>query len=68
MMENNLMPQYNYRCLTCEKEFELQRSYDDNSKPRCPHCKSRKVQHLIESPAVIYRGKDFTLSNDEGES
>jgi putative FmdB family regulatory protein len=43
------MPNYEYRCLNCNRKFEIFYSYSDydKQKPVCPHCKSNKVQRRI---------------------
>lgn len=43
------MPFYQYRCLDCNKRFEVFLSYSDyGQKPvSCPHCASERVQRRI---------------------
>lgn len=43
------MPTYQYRCLNCNKRFEIFMTYTEyGSTPViCPHCKSDKVQRRI---------------------
>ena len=55
------MPTYNYSCKTCGHLFEVEKTIDDETKIRCPMCKSRKVKKLINIPTVIY--KDDGLRN-----
>ena len=54
------MPTYNYICKTCGYLFEVEKTIDDETKIRCPMCKSRKVKKLINIPTVIYRDDGFT--------
>lgn len=45
------MPTYEYRCKNCGHEFAevLRISEHDRYKPRCPKCKSEKIQQLVSS-------------------
>jgi len=40
------MPQYNFLCRACKKEFSkiLTLSEYDKGKPACPHCRSKDVE------------------------
>jgi len=43
------MPNYEYRCLNCNRKFEVYISYSDYGKHKteCPYCESAKVQRRI---------------------
>lgn len=43
------MPNYDYRCLSCRRRFEVYLSYSEYGKHRskCPHCNSEQVQRRI---------------------
>jgi putative FmdB family regulatory protein len=43
------MPNYGYRCLNCQRRFEVYLSYQDYDKQQvvCPYCNSEKVQRRI---------------------
>ena len=65
------MPQYNYRCKNCGKEYiafmqikELNTVRESKLKI-CPNCKSGLADRIIKnSPLVIYKGDGFTLSKE----
>ena len=59
------MPKYSYRCIACGKEFEVERHYNDNSKQKCPKCKSNKTRKIIGVPFIQFHGSGFTLSKSE---
>ncbi len=48
------MPMYEYRCEDCGHEFTtvLTISEHDKTKPKCPKCKSKKVQQTLSSVFV----------------
>ena len=43
------MPNYEYRCLNCNRNFEVYISYSDYGKRKtgCPHCESTKIERKI---------------------
>lgn len=55
------MPTYDMKCLSCGHEFTVSKSYDDNSKDKCPKCKKKKVRKIISVPSISFRGEGFTL-------
>ena len=44
------MPTYTYRCLDCQRRFEIFLSYDEygHITVRCPHCESGNVRRKID--------------------
>ena len=52
------MPRYDYRCLSCEDEFELVQSFAEAGTAICPACSGagRRVFHAVP---VIYKGSGF---------
>ena len=43
------MPNYVYRCLNCQKQFEVYMSYSEYEERQveCPHCNSQEIQRRI---------------------
>ncbi len=58
------MPYYPYRCLDCNKRFELFMSYNEYGiqPAACPHCHSQNVQRRI-SRVRIARSEDSRLES-----
>ena len=58
------MPVYEFRCLNCQRRFEIFASYKDYdpSKIVCPHCKSANVQRRIGRLRVA-RSDDSRMEN-----
>lgn len=52
------MPRYDYRCLSCDDEFELVQSFAEAGQGVCPACSGagRRVFHAVP---VIYKGSGF---------
>jgi putative FmdB family regulatory protein len=60
------MPLYDYKCLACEKVFEVEQTYDEHDRDveheqtraiRCPHCGSKRVEHSIASSVLVITSK-----------
>ncbi len=50
------MPLYEYRCLKCQKTFELRRSWHEREAVvPCPHCQSQETERVY-SPFFGLRG------------
>lgn len=56
------MVKYDYKCQVCNHVFEVESSYNDDRKPKCPECKSSKVRKIILPTSIHYRGDGFTKS------
>ena len=52
------MPRYDYRCLSCEREFELVQSFAEAGTGVCPLC-SGAGRRLFHAVPVIYKGSGF---------
>ena len=58
------MPTYEYRCLTCETEFESVQSIMDDSKSICPKCESKDTLKLIAgSSSFVLKGGGWAADN-----
>ena len=76
------MPLYEYRCESCEHQFEVIQKFSDPHVSVCPKCGGGPVVKLISSPAFTFKGtgfyitdyarkdqaKDDQASNDQGKS
>ncbi len=58
------MPNYPYRCLNCQKRFEVFMTYTDygNKPVNCPNCQSKNVMRRI-SRVRIARSDESRLEN-----
>ena len=52
------MPRYDYRCTSCNHEFELVQSFSEAGVGTCPLCRNsgQRVYHAVP---VIYKGSGF---------
>lgn len=52
------MPRYDYRCTSCDDEFELVQTFAEAGKGTCPAC-SGAGQRVFHAVPVIYKGSGF---------
>ncbi|NLW24880.1 MAG: zinc ribbon domain-containing protein [Clostridia bacterium] len=42
------MPNYDFKCKECSREFSVQVSIKEKSKTVCPHCGGKELQQLFK--------------------
>jgi putative FmdB family regulatory protein len=63
------MPTYDYRCDSCEHEFELFQSIKDDPIKKCPECGKPKVRRLFGTgAAIMFKGSGFYKTDYRSES
>ncbi len=56
------MPIYEYKCLSCGKQFEQLRSISDDSPLTCPDC-GGKTKKLVTSAGLLFKGSGFYITD-----
>jgi len=63
------MPTYDYRCDSCEHEFEHFQSIKDDPLKDCPECGKPKLRRLIGTgAAIVFKGSGFYKTDYRSES
>ena len=69
------MPLYEYECTACGHRFERIQKFSDPPVEACPNCGEQKVQKLMSSPAIQFKGTGWYVtdyarssSKDSGKS
>jgi putative FmdB family regulatory protein len=57
------MPLYEYRCESCEHQFEVIQKFSDPHVSVCPTCGGGPVVKLISSPAFTFKGTGFYITD-----
>ena len=57
------MPLYEYECDACGARFEQIRKFSDPPIEVCPTCGERKVQKLLSSPAIQFKGSGWYITD-----
>lgn len=62
------MPNYDYKCLTCNTRFEIFQSIKDEPMTICPNCNG-ELRRLIGSGAgIIFNGSGFYQTDYKNKS
>jgi putative FmdB family regulatory protein len=63
------MPTYDYRCKSCEHEWELFQSIKADPIKKCPSCGKLKAERVIGAGAgIIFRGSGFYETDYRSDS
>lgn len=63
------MPTYDYRCKSCEHEWELFQSIKADPIKKCPACGKLKAERVIGAGAgIIFRGSGFYETDYRSDS
>jgi putative FmdB family regulatory protein len=57
------MPMYEYECTACGHRFERIRKFSDPPIEECPSCGESKVQKLMSSPAIQFKGTGWYITD-----
>jgi putative FmdB family regulatory protein len=57
------MPMYEYECAACGHRFERIQKFSDPPIEECPNCGERKVQKLLSSPAIQFKGTGWYITD-----
>ena len=57
------MPMYEYECTACGHRFERIQKFSDSPIEECPSCGERKVQKLLSSPAIKFKGTGWYITD-----
>ncbi len=57
------MPLYEYECAACGHRFERIRKFSDPPVETCPNCGEAKVQKLVSSPAIQFKGTGWYITD-----
>jgi len=57
------MPMYEYECTACGHRFERIRKFSDPPVEECPNCGEHKVQKLLSSPAIQFKGTGWYITD-----
>lgn len=63
------MPTYDYRCKSCEHEWELFQSIKADAIKKCPSCGKMKAERVIGAGAgIIFKGSGFYETDYRSDS
>ena len=59
------MPTYEYRCSSCNHQYEKREGFDAPSQQRCPKCRKTAVR-VIQAPPILFKGSGFYITDSRG--
>lgn len=59
------MPTYEYRCGSCDHQFDLIQRFSDEPRADCPKCQA-VASRLISVPAIHFKGSGFYKTDYAG--
>ena len=57
------MPLYEYRCESCDHQFEVIQKFSDAPIAVCPKCGAGPVVKLMSSPAFQFKGSGWNITD-----
>jgi len=57
------VPLYEYECKACHHRFEQIQKFSDPLVRKCPKCGKKKVEKLLSSPAVQFKGTGWYITD-----
>ena len=62
------MPTYEYRCPSCQHEFEKFQRMTDEPKAECPVCGKDAVRRLSGGAGLLFKGSGFYITDYRSDS
>lgn len=56
------MPTYEYKCSSCDHQYETRESFDAPSRQPCPRC-GAVARRLLFPPPVVFKGSGFYVTD-----
>lgn len=57
------MPMYEYQCAACGHRLEAIQKFSDKPLKACPKCKKAKLERLLSSPAIQFKGSGWYITD-----
>ena len=61
------MPLYEYRCKTCDHQFEIQQAFSDDALTTCPECEGA-LKKVFSPVGISFKGSGFYKNDSRGSS
>jgi putative FmdB family regulatory protein len=61
------MPLYEYRCRTCDHQFEIQQSFSEDALTTCPEC-GGELRKVFTPVGISFKGSGFYKNDSRSSS
>jgi putative FmdB family regulatory protein len=62
------MPTYEYRCTSCDHQFELFQRMSDEPRAECPNCGKEAERRLSAGAVFLFKGSGFYITDYRSDS
>ena len=62
------MPTFDFQCSACNHVFEFNRPFGSNETCPCPECGNGRVEKLIATPTIAFKGEGFYKTDSQKKS
>lgn len=56
------MPNYEYRCQSCNHQYEKHEGFDAPAKQPCPNC-GEEAKRMLFAPPIVFKGNGFYITD-----
>lgn len=56
------MPLYDYKCTSCDHQYETREGFDAPSRQPCPQC-GAEAKRLLHPPPIVFKGSGFYITD-----
>ena len=56
------MPLYEYKCTSCNNQYETREGFDAPSRQPCPKCGS-VAKRILHPPPIVFKGSGFYITD-----
>lgn len=58
------MPTYQYRCKSCEHEFDIFQKFSDDPLTTCPECQG-EIRRVFQPAGIIFKGSGWYIKDSK---
>lgn len=62
-LQEVIMPTYQYRCTSCDRELEVFQKFTDDALTECPEC-SGALRKVFNAVGVVFKGSGFYATDN----
>jgi putative FmdB family regulatory protein len=56
------LPNYEYRCSSCQNQYEKHEGFDAPARQPCPKC-GAEAKRLLFAPPIVFKGSGFYITD-----
>lgn len=56
------MPTYDYKCTSCDNQYEMREGFDAPSRQACPRC-GGIAKRVLHAPPIVFKGSGFYITD-----